>query len=334
MSDPQQTVFISYRRDPSAFIARAIYQDLRAHGYDVFLDVESIDNGPFDETILQHIAAREHFLLILTIGTLDRCHEQGDWIRREVEAAIRLKRNVVPILVDDLKMEQVEKLLIGDLIHLKTYNALKLPYDFFEAAMERLRTRFLIQRGTGEVQPISSQQLEVVQQKQQAADNLPAITPQDLSAEEYYQRGQQKGLAGDSKGAIADYDAALQLKPTYAQVYNNRGHEKQLLGDLVGAMLDYNDAIRYNDHYAIAYSNRATLRQLQGDRNGAIEDYNIAITLTPDYPNVYYNRATLYQAQGKVAKAVADYERYLALGGGEHYGDQAVIEAVIQKLRE
>ena len=45
MPEEQKTVFISYRRKPASFIARAIFMDLRAHGYDVFMDVEDIDAG-------------------------------------------------------------------------------------------------------------------------------------------------------------------------------------------------------------------------------------------------------------------------------------------------
>ena len=43
MAAPLSTVFLCYRRNVSAFIARAVFQDLRQHGYDVFMDVESMD---------------------------------------------------------------------------------------------------------------------------------------------------------------------------------------------------------------------------------------------------------------------------------------------------
>ena len=65
--------FISYRRDLSAFVARAVFQDLRANGIDVFMDVESIDAGQFDTVILDQIAARPYFLVIFTPGSLERC---------------------------------------------------------------------------------------------------------------------------------------------------------------------------------------------------------------------------------------------------------------------
>src|SRR5579871_2792729 len=91
------SVFISYRRDASAFMARAVFQDLRSHGIDVFMDVESIDSGRFDQIILNQIAARPYFLLILTPGTLDRCVEPDDWVRREIEEAMRLNRVIIPL---------------------------------------------------------------------------------------------------------------------------------------------------------------------------------------------------------------------------------------------
>jgi hypothetical protein len=99
MSD--NTVFISYRRSVSAFIARAVFQDLRYHEFDVFMDVESIDAGEFDAVILNQIAARTHFVVILTPGAVERCLEPDDWRRREVEYAMQLERNIVPLLVNN-----------------------------------------------------------------------------------------------------------------------------------------------------------------------------------------------------------------------------------------
>ena len=46
------------------FIARAIFMDLQRHGYDVFMDVESIDIEQLLLIILAQIAARVHFLVL------------------------------------------------------------------------------------------------------------------------------------------------------------------------------------------------------------------------------------------------------------------------------
>jgi hypothetical protein len=52
MAAPLPTVFLSYRRYISSFITRSIFMDLRQHGYDVFMDVESINSGQFETIIL------------------------------------------------------------------------------------------------------------------------------------------------------------------------------------------------------------------------------------------------------------------------------------------
>ena len=53
--------FISYRQATSAFVARSVFQDLRAHWIDVFLDVESIDEGDFRSIIDSQIRTRPFF---------------------------------------------------------------------------------------------------------------------------------------------------------------------------------------------------------------------------------------------------------------------------------
>ena len=96
----EKTVFISYRRT-NTYMARAVYQNLTAHGYDCFLDSESIDAGSFERIILNQIAARAHFIVILTPSALERCAEPGDWLRREIEYALENKRNIVPLMFEN-----------------------------------------------------------------------------------------------------------------------------------------------------------------------------------------------------------------------------------------
>ena len=78
MSDAEKTVFISYRRSVSRHLARSIALDLRAHDYDVFFDVDTVDNGEFDQIVLHQIALRTHFVLVLSRGSLERCADETD----------------------------------------------------------------------------------------------------------------------------------------------------------------------------------------------------------------------------------------------------------------
>src|SRR5258708_8992654 len=138
------SVFISYRRNVSGYPARAVFQDLRAHGIDVFMDIESIDSGQFETIILNQIAARPYFLVVLGPGCLERCDEPGDWLRLEIEHAISLNRMIVPLLISnfDFNAPYAKPYLKGALAKLPIYNAVNVPLDYFEEALNRLRTRF------------------------------------------------------------------------------------------------------------------------------------------------------------------------------------------------
>jgi TIR domain len=120
MAAPPPTVFLSYRRKTSFYIALAIFENLRQHKYDVFLDVESIDSGQFGAIILNQIAARAHFLVILTPGTLEGCQEPDDWLRREIECAIELERNVVPILANGFCFDDNARVHLTGKLHIPT----------------------------------------------------------------------------------------------------------------------------------------------------------------------------------------------------------------------
>lgn len=169
-TDPNKTVFISYRRAVSRHLARSIYQDLTHNGYDVFLDVSTIDNGAFDSVILNQIGARTHFVVLLSAGALERCKNADDWLRREIEEALSLKRNIVPIIEEGFNFESETAYLPDEWrSEFKRINGIRLFHDFFDEAMERLRGRYLKQPDFPvEIKRVSKQeQVEVEQRKAQ-----------------------------------------------------------------------------------------------------------------------------------------------------------------------
>ena len=143
MREAEKTGFISYRRSASRHLARSITLDLRAHGYDVFFDVDTLDNGAFDQIVLRQIALRAHFVLVLSRGSLERCAEEGDWLRREIEEALATGRNIVPILEAGFSFSSEAKHLPESLRDLPRFNGIPLYHYYFDAAMETLRKRFL-----------------------------------------------------------------------------------------------------------------------------------------------------------------------------------------------
>jgi hypothetical protein len=145
MARIEKTVFISYRRTDQSW-GQAIFQDLTQHGYDVFIDYDGIASGNFETVILENIRARAHFLVLLTPTALERSSDPEDWMRREIEAALDSRRNIVPVMLAgfDFGTSTTASQLTGKLVELKKYNGLEIPkIRFFSSEMERLRDKFL-----------------------------------------------------------------------------------------------------------------------------------------------------------------------------------------------
>ena len=69
----QYDIFISYRREGGMEMADAIYQRLQNAGYSVFLDLEQLKSGKFNEQLLSVIDGCTDFIVVLPpndIGSL------------------------------------------------------------------------------------------------------------------------------------------------------------------------------------------------------------------------------------------------------------------------
>jgi tetratricopeptide (TPR) repeat protein len=347
MLGEEKTVFISYRRETSKYIARAVFMDLRANGYDAFMDIESIDSGTFDTIILNQIAARAHFVVILTHDSLQKCADPNDWLRREIEHAIRLQRNIVPIMVEDFSFSQVEAHLVGELKELPRYNALKLISEYFDEGMARLRSRYLKQPVYGAIVPTPPQDWSAMLETITIASSEAKPTETDLKAEALIRGGSKHFIDEQYEQAVKLYTEAIELAPGRAIAYNMRGSAYRALGNIDRAMADYNRAIEINPDYWVAYKNRGALhlqyenypaalddfRQLVTLDNESIEgrygmfaacyhlgDYDQALTWAtelvdaiPSEAWTFGNRAECLFATGRYEEALADYEQARSL---------------------
>jgi len=115
------TVFISYRREITAGEARALYNDLvdRLGKNSVFMDVDSIALGRDFRSALQSTLASCDLMLVL-IGRnwadvkdeqgRTRLQNPGDFVRLEIEAALKRDIVVMPVLVQGAHMPAAEQL--------------------------------------------------------------------------------------------------------------------------------------------------------------------------------------------------------------------------------
>ena len=104
-------IFISYRRKGAgAGVAGELQAKLENLGYKVFLDVDEIGSGQFPEQIEKAISECKDFILVLSPGTLDRCVEEEDWVRREILQAQNQNKNIIGVGLPGFFMPEAEAL--------------------------------------------------------------------------------------------------------------------------------------------------------------------------------------------------------------------------------
>ena len=94
-------IFISYRRDGGAQYARILQLELEKRGYRVFLDYEELTDGVFGDNIKEAIREAPIFMMVLSAHYLDRCKNEGDWVREEIMLAIKQQKHFIPITPDN-----------------------------------------------------------------------------------------------------------------------------------------------------------------------------------------------------------------------------------------
>ena len=119
------------------------------------------------------------------------------------------------------------------------------------------------------------------------------------NAEFYFNRAFDKEDAGDLKGAISDWDKAIDLLPSYDTSYFNRGLVKDRLGDWSGAISDYSKAIQINNknnqisRSSVIYEARAKAKYQSGNYDGSLRDFDKAIEINPNDGETFSSRAVL-----------------------------------------
>ena len=123
---------------------------------------------------------------------------------------------------------------------------------------------------------------------------------------DYNVRGTSKAQFGDFKGAIVDFNKALQVNKNDHQAFANRGKAKDELGDLKEALKDLTKAISLNPEVHDYYIHRGNTKVKMNNLRGAIEDCNKAIKLRPNDATLYAHRAGIYQIAGNYKDALND----------------------------
>ena len=107
-----------------------------------------------------------------------------------------------------------------------------------------------------------------------------AVIKEPTNSRAFSTRGAVWLVAGDTKRALQDFEAALVLAPTPMHFYN-RGLAHAKAGATSSAIADYTEAIRLNPELAVAFHNRGYEYELLNDLDAALADYRRAVDLAP-----------------------------------------------------
>jgi|GEM_PF-795572 len=139
----QYDIFISYRRS-SYDTANLIATRLKAVGYSVFFDMETLRAGKFNEQLFGVIENCKDFVVVLPPSALDRCVNEDDWVRLEVSHAMAHNKNIIPVMLNGFVWPEP---MPQGMEELRNYQALTASsIEYFDLAMERLQQRYLVSK--------------------------------------------------------------------------------------------------------------------------------------------------------------------------------------------
>ena len=98
-------IFISYRHSRISNLEAGRLNESLKNLYNVCFDLEDFPDGDLPDCLYEGIEECTDFILIVEKGTFDRTmdpsNEKEDWVRLEIEYALKCDKNVIPILLPD-----------------------------------------------------------------------------------------------------------------------------------------------------------------------------------------------------------------------------------------
>lgn len=89
--------FISYHRDFNFPTAQLLKDRLEAKGLRCYLDIHEAKPGVFNDELVDAIKNSPNLILVVSDQTIKELSDPKDWVRKEIEIAHELGKNIVPV---------------------------------------------------------------------------------------------------------------------------------------------------------------------------------------------------------------------------------------------
>lgn len=142
-------IFISYRREGGYDTAKHLNDLLVRDGYKVSFDIDTLRSGDFDTQLLTRIDQCKDFILIVDAHAFDRTLDPNfdpkkDWMRQELAHALKKGKNIIPVLLSDVK--GFPQNLPIDIAAVSKKNGPEYNRYYFNDFYEKLKKDFLTSR--------------------------------------------------------------------------------------------------------------------------------------------------------------------------------------------
>jgi tetratricopeptide (TPR) repeat protein len=289
-------IFINYRREDTAAQASALFSFISDHfGADrVFMDVDSIASGASFVTAIQQAVSQCDVLLALIgrnwLAIADRSgkrviEDPDDFVRAEIETALRREIPVIPVLVDGATLPRTED-LPPSLRSLTTRQAVELSQAHFRDDATRLISDINHWLGDEPGQPAE-------------AEEMPSQPPDEESVR----------LSDAQQAALAEAQRAVERNPNDPDAYSRLASLMQAAGHTEEALDLARHAVDLNPDDAELYSSVAGLLQAGGRTDEALDLARHAVELDPANPELGRQLAALLQETGRTDEASAALQR-------------------------
>ncbi len=157
------------------------------------------------------------------------------------------------------------------------FTAIHSRYDLEKPVAQRL-----IRKKLQLITTLKTQNRELTERMEQQRSNLQKY------AREYYRMGNECiTRARDNKAALANYNKALEMDPTYTDAWVRKGITLFSENDHYEAEKCFNEAVRLGPTLFKAVYNRGKFRLEKENNEGALADLDRAVTLKPEHPKAH-----------------------------------------------
>lgn len=159
-------------------------------------------------------------------------------------------------------------------------------------------------------------------------------------AEALNNQGVELAEQGKFPQAIAAFNRAIEIYPTYENAHNNLGLALGSQDKFSEAVAAFNRALEINPSNFETYNNLGIALGSQGKFLEAVAAFNQAIEINPNEPTSYQNLGVAFWSQGKLPEAVASLQKAIELYSvqnnteGVHHVEQVLqqVQSAVEKV--